>query len=189
MKNRKGNDMKTYLYLVRHAHSVYTPDELNRPLSERGMQDAHKLTNKLKNEQIEVVCSSPYKRAVQTVEGLANNHDILLVEGFKERLLSSHPVDDFDAAITKVWENPSFSFKGGESNLFAQERGVKAILALLEKYKGKRVAIGTHGNIMTLIMNHFDKRYDYCFWKELEMPDVYKLTFEQDKLLNVEKAV
>lgn len=37
--------MGTNLYLVRHAHSVYTPDERNRPLSERGCLDAKKVSN------------------------------------------------------------------------------------------------------------------------------------------------
>lgn len=36
---------------------------------------------------------------------------------------------------------------------------------LLHKYKGKKIAIGIHGNIMTNIMNYFDDRYDINFWK------------------------
>lgn len=82
--------MDTNIYFVRHAHSVYTPDELGRPLSERGIQDADKVTNLLKTENIEVVLSSPYKRAFQTVEGTAEHIDepIKVVEDFKERELS-----------------------------------------------------------------------------------------------------
>jgi 2,3-bisphosphoglycerate-dependent phosphoglycerate mutase len=38
---------------------------------------------------------------------------------------------------------------------------------------------------MVLIMNHFDKSYDYRFWKELEMPDIYKLSFEGGVLIKV----
>ncbi len=64
--------MLTNLYLVRHAHSIYTPDELERPLSERGFADAQTVTKLLKKENIEFVYSSPYKRAIQTIEGLAN---------------------------------------------------------------------------------------------------------------------
>lgn len=36
--------MTTNLYFVRHAHSTYTPDELGRPLSEKGIQDARMVT-------------------------------------------------------------------------------------------------------------------------------------------------
>ncbi|MCC2441947.1 histidine phosphatase family protein, partial [Bacillus paranthracis] len=35
--------MLTNLYLVRHAHSTYTPEELKRPLSEKGLKDAYKV--------------------------------------------------------------------------------------------------------------------------------------------------
>lgn len=43
----------TNVFLVRHAHSVYTPDELHRPLSERGVSDAKKVTEQLKSEEME----------------------------------------------------------------------------------------------------------------------------------------
>ncbi|WP_445671457.1 hypothetical protein [Paenibacillus sp. FSL R7-0302] len=56
----------------------------------------------------------------------------------------------------------------------------------MQQYKGKSIAIGTHGNLMVLIMNTLDKRYDYSFWKQLEMPDIYKLSFHEDKLEGVQ---
>ena len=52
---------------------------------------------------------------------------------------------------------------------------------------GKNIVIGTHGNIMVLIMNHFDAQYDYSFWKELKMPDVYRMTFDGLKLKEVKR--
>jgi len=69
----------------------------------------------------------------------------------------------------------------------AQARGVKVIYYLLGKYKGKNVAIGTHGNIMVLTMNYFDKQYDFSFWNGLDMPDIYKLTFDGDELVGVSR--
>jgi len=94
-------NMMTNLYFVRHAHSVYSPDERNRPLSERGHQDAARVGELLEPEHIHVLLSSPYKRAVQTIEGLADRigSGIILEEDFRERLLSEQPVDDFEHAI------------------------------------------------------------------------------------------
>jgi 2,3-bisphosphoglycerate-dependent phosphoglycerate mutase len=171
--------MDTSIYFVRHAHSVYTPDELGRPLSEQGIQDAKKVTNILKNEKIEVVISSPYKRAVQTVEGTAKLFDvpIKVVEDFKERELSLTSVDDFEYAITKVWEDFNFAWEGGESNIQAQNRGVKALHRVLQEYTGKNIAIGTHGNLMAITMNYFDTAFGFRFWKQVDMPDIYKLSF------------
>ncbi|PEY32295.1 histidine phosphatase family protein [Bacillus cereus] len=175
----------TQIYFVRHAHSVYTPEERERPLSKKGWSDAKNVTHLLKGEDIDIVISSPYKRAIQTVQGVANQFQlpIQIEEELRERLLSKEPVEDFEEAIMKVWENPIFSFKGGESNDIAQKRGVTCIQNILKQYKGKNIVVGTHGNIMVLIMNYFDSTYDYHFWKTLDMPDVYKLTFNEESLL------
>ncbi|MEC0244832.1 histidine phosphatase family protein [Paenibacillus chitinolyticus] len=181
--------MITNLYFVRHAHSIYSTDELNRPLSERGKEDARKVTEILKNQRLDILISSPYKRALQTIEGLTGivGIEIVIEEDFKERLLSEKPLNDFDIAIAKVWEEYSFSWEGGESNVVAQDRGVRALEKVLERYEGKNIAIGTHGNIMVLIMNYLDKRFDYTFWKRLSMPDIYKLSLDNRKLIDVRR--
>ncbi len=67
-----GEFMITSIYFVRHAHSTYTPDELGRPLSKKGFEDAKRVTESLLSENINVVLSSPYKRAIQTVQGIAD---------------------------------------------------------------------------------------------------------------------
>ncbi|PZE21546.1 histidine phosphatase family protein [Paenibacillus xerothermodurans] len=181
--------MLTNLYFVRHAHSKYTPEELTRPLSEKGLSDVENINQLLIKEGIDYVISSPYLRAVQTVEGVANGieKEVIIEDAFKERQLSSSPVKDFQLAITKVWTEPSFCWEGGESNVVAQKRGVESTLKVLERYEGKNVVIGTHGNIMVLIMNYFDNHYGFDFWKELSMPDIYKLTFDKTELKAVHR--
>ncbi len=181
--------MLTNLYLVRHAHSTYTPDELGRPLSTIGYSDAQRISKLLIKENIDIVISSPYKRAIQTVEGIAktNGKEVIIVDDFKERKLSDQPVKDFNLAITKVWKEPSFSWNGGESNSIAQKRGVKATLRLLNKYENKNTVVGTHGNIMVLIMNYFNSYYGFSFWKQLDMPDIYKLAFDKTELKEVKR--
>ncbi|RKL65760.1 histidine phosphatase family protein [Salipaludibacillus neizhouensis] len=181
--------MQTNLYFVRHAHSTYNSDELGRPLSKRGFIDANIVTELLKREAIDYVYSSPYKRAIQTVEGISKyiDKEIKLLDGFKERILAEHPVEDFEVAITKVWKDYDFSWKGGESNRIAQKRGINATFKVLDSNIGKNVVIGTHGNIMVLIMNYFDNQYGFDFWKELEMPNIYKLSFNGKKLIDVQR--
>ncbi|WP_129691100.1 histidine phosphatase family protein [Gottfriedia acidiceleris] len=181
--------MITNLYLVRHAHSTYTPDELGRPLSKRGFTDANIVTKLLIKEKIDYVISSPYKRAIQTVEEIAKslNLEIIIEENFKERLLSHEPVEDFEKVIREVWMDFNRSLNGGESNNMAQKRGIEAISKLLINYSGKNIVIGTHGNMMVLIMNYFDQKYDFNFWNGLAMPDIYKLTFEGESLVEVKR--
>ncbi|CAG9622493.1 histidine phosphatase family protein [Sutcliffiella rhizosphaerae] len=179
----------TTVYFVRHAHSVYTPDELGRPLSSEGMMDAERVTEILGEAPIEVVLSSPYRRAIQTVQGAADYFGLTVEvhENLKERTLSKVPIGDFATAIKKVWQEPDFSWKDGESNNEAQSRGIQIFEHILEKYDGKNIVIGSHGNIMVLIMNHYNSAFDLSFWNNLDMPDIYKLIFNNSKLISVEK--
>lgn len=180
----------TNLYLVRHAHSVYTPEELTRPLSEQGLNDAKIITDTLIGMNIDYVISSPYRRAIQTVEGIAAyiGGAIVIEDDFKERLLSGQPVEDFQAVIEKVWEESSFAWEGGESNAIAQKRGTEAVMQVLKKHPNKNIVFGTHGNLLALILNAFDKSYGFDFWKQLDMPDIYKLAFEGADLKSVSRV-
>ena len=64
----------TAVYLVRHAQPVYqgyqeTPELA--PLSEKGCADSERLADFLQGKGIKQIYSSPYPRAVQTLEPLA----------------------------------------------------------------------------------------------------------------------
>ncbi|PGD06283.1 histidine phosphatase family protein [Bacillus wiedmannii] len=179
----------TTIYFVRHAHSIYTKDERVRPLSEKGHLDVENVTRLLKDKHIDVVISSPYKRAIQTVQGIANTYNvsIQIEEDLRERLLSKEPVTDFNDAVQKVWEDWDFAHEGGESNDVAQRRAVICMQNILKKYENKNIVIGTHGNIMVLLMNYFDSKYDFQFWKTLHMPDVYKLIFDNNCFSSAER--
>ena len=147
------------------------------------------ITTLLIDEGIDIVTSSTYKRAVQTVQGIADylGQDVVVMDDLRERTLTSAPAKDFTSAMEAVWQNPSFALEGGESNVQAQSRGIEALQSLLRTYEGKKVVLGTHGNIMVLMLNYFDEQYGYEFWKELDMPDLYKATFENDTLMSVDK--
>ncbi|MGH1036385.1 histidine phosphatase family protein [Bacillus cereus] len=179
----------TTIYFVRHAHSTYTKEERERPLSEKGHCDAENVIHLLKDKHIDVVISSPYKRAIQTVQGIANTYHVSIEveEDLRERLLSLEPVANFNDAIENVWEDWSFAYEGGESNDVAQRRAVICMQSILKKYKGKNIVIGTHGNIMVLLMNYFDSKYDFRFWKTLRMPDIFKLNFHNEDLVAAER--
>ncbi|MCU5375764.1 histidine phosphatase family protein [Bacillus cereus] len=179
----------TTIYFVRHAHSTYTKEERERLLSEKGHCDAENVTRLLKDKHIDVVISSPYKRAMQTVQGIANTYhvSIQIEEDLRERLLSREPVQDFNDAMEKVWGDWNYAYEDGESNDVAQRRVVTCMQSILKKYKGKNIVIGTHGNIMVLLMNYFDSKYDFQFWKTLHMPDVYKLTFDNNCFSSAER--
>ena len=91
----------TALYLVRHAQPVYqgyqeTPELA--PLSEKGRADSERLADFLQGKGIEQIYSSPYPRAVQTLEPLARRLGlpIELEPDLRERTVGSW-VEDFSA--------------------------------------------------------------------------------------------
>ncbi len=64
------------VFLVRHAHagdrSAWKGKDSKRPLTDKGRRQADGIANKLKNEGVTGILSSPAARCVQTVEPLAN---------------------------------------------------------------------------------------------------------------------
>ena len=56
---------------------------------------------------------------------------------------------------------------------------------ILNKHIGKSVVIGTHGDIMTLMLQHYDQRFDYHFWLGTTLPDIYRAEFEEGRLVNI----
>lgn len=172
-------NMNTF-YLVRHAHSAWSPDE-NRPLSDQGLADANRVADILQQFPISMIFSSPYQRARQTITPLAAllDIDVKIEPDLRERFLSDSEVEDFFTAVEATWEDWSYNHPGGESNLVAQERGLTVISGLQEKYNSEHIVLSTHGNLLTLILQHFDPTINYWFWKSLTMPDIYRLSMPQ----------
>jgi 2,3-bisphosphoglycerate-dependent phosphoglycerate mutase len=176
--------IKTEVFFVRHAESLFRPgEERSRGLSEKGTMDAVKVSDVLVNEDIDIIISSPYERAILTVKSLAERlkKEIILKEDLRERKLAG---DNYEITREKfietkrmVFDDWEYSLPGGESSKQAQERAINVFLKILDKFKGKNIVVGTHGDIMTLIMNYFNNEYGYEFWQSTTMPDIYELVF------------
>ncbi len=186
--------MNTIIYLIRHGDSPKMGEvERLRGLSEKGQADAERVTELLKDEGIDVFVSSPYKRAVLTIEELASlsGKDVLLYEELKERVFSSgvNRIADGELypLLEKSFKNPHYSLPGAESNADCQARAVEVIKELLFHYQGHKIAVGTHGAVMTLIIQHFDERVGLDFLLGTSKPDIYKLTFEGEELIELER--
>lgn len=94
----------TELYFVRHAHADYSEDEYHRPLSLKGNRDVERVTSLFNDQRIDAIYSSPYKRAIQTVQGIARYHDvpIQIVDALKERQLADGAMENFQEALQRV---------------------------------------------------------------------------------------
>ncbi|MGC5323874.1 histidine phosphatase family protein [Brevibacillus sp. SYSU BS000544] len=186
--------MTTFIYMVRHGESPKTEGtERTRGLTEKGKSDATRITELLKGEGIEVFVSSPYERAILTIQELArcSGKDVLVYEDLKERIFSNEdkrmPDDELMPLIKKSFSEPSYALEDAESNSDCQKRAIKVLQELLKIYQGRKIAIGTHGAVMTLMMGYFNDQYDFNFLLQTTKPDVYRMEFNEQKLVAVQK--
>lgn len=173
----------TVFYLIRHAHADWMPDE-ERPLSAKGRKDARRVADILRDSPITRIYSSPFRRAWQTVNPLADmlGLPVRFEIDLRERKLGDGlAASAFHAAVAQTWQDPAYAHPGGETNAAAQRRGIAVLQRLREQYPpGEHVVLSTHGNLLALLLQQFDPRIDYVFWKTLTMPDIYKLRLARD---------
>ena len=168
----------TRFYLIRHAESPWSPDE-QRSLSARGLAQAEAVMRAMMayDEPLPIIYSSPYRRAYETISPLAQQLklNVRMTNELCERRLAGAPVEDFLAAVAETWKHPDTALPGGESNADAQRRGVALVNRLRQRYLDRCVILSTHGNLLALILQHFDPNVDFAFWQALTMPDIYFL--------------
>lgn len=171
--------------LVRHAEPmpVGTPDvhDDDRPLTAAGRSAAAELAVELDGWEVTAIYSSPYQRAVQTVTVLAKRRGlpVQLIEDLRERRLSPEPHDGWRATLERSWSDADFELPGAESGRAAQRRAI-AILDLLRSRHadGGRIVLGSHGNLISLILQALLPEVGYDFHMAMPMPALYRLTHD-----------
>lgn len=182
----------TVFYFVRHAQPNYENhnDEL-RELSLKGLEDRKLVTDFLKDKQIDVVLSSPFLRAVDTVRDFAETYhlEIQTVDDFRERKVGDDWIDDFTAFCRRQWEDFSYKLPNGESLEEVQERNIAALKQVMDAYEGKNIVVGSHGTALSTIIHYFHPAFGYEAFERIRMvmPWVVKFVFEQGKLLEIEE--
>ena len=140
--------MNNSYILLRHAHSRFSSDDFNRTLSEKGFSSLNQL-DFLNSFNIDYYFSSPYKRA-------------LFIED-----------TEFEKTIQYLWQNPDKSLIGGESNREALNRILDLFADLEERYSDKTILLSSHGNLLGILINHFDSSFDYKKWGQMTFPDCF----------------
>ncbi len=189
------------VYFVRHAQPQREwVDERTRPLTTEGRSDAEIVTRFLSQKRIDAFYSSPYRRAIETIEGAALffNTKIQTDERFRE--IVNGPSGHRDA-FRKWWEDFSYHKEEGESLAMLEARNIAALTEILREYEGAgedvSVVVGTHGMALGAILQHYDSNFG-CedFFRFMDwMPYMIELDFEGERLfgkrehLHADKAV
>jgi 2,3-bisphosphoglycerate-dependent phosphoglycerate mutase len=167
--------------LIRHAESV-TPgtsgfDEYTRPLTPKGIRDAHRLSETHTSTRIDAVYSSPYIRARQTIEPIARARGLAIetIDDLRERTLSLADLPDWQAHLKRSWEDFDYAVAGGESSHDAQARILRVLDTIASRHSTGTVILASHGNLIALALHAFMPNVNYEFWESIPTPAVFTL--------------
>ncbi|MEO3744563.1 histidine phosphatase family protein [Plantactinospora sp. B5E13] len=175
---------RTEVVLVRHALSVPPtadgPDQFTRPLTPDGLRQAKELVRDLAVPAPVAVWSSPYLRAIQTVEPTASALGLVVQTRWELREWDDGLTFtvDWKRHYTASWLDPSLVRPDGESLDQLTERAVAAVRTLVGTYPGQRVLVGSHGTFVARALCGFDVPVSRAFWDGMPMPAVYRLGFD-----------
>ncbi len=180
----------TKVYFVRHAEPNYNNrDDMSRELSTKGLVDRELVTQFLSDKNIEVVLSSPFKRAVDTVAHFADSKglNIEIIDDFRERKVDSVWIEDFTAFSKAQWADFDYKLSDGESLNEVQNRNISALKNVLKKHKDRNIVIGSHGTALSTIINYFYNSFGYEDFEKIRtvMPWIVEFTFQNDKCTSI----
>ena len=207
--------MKTIVFVSRHSEPFrnllgeYNCSEVEQirneknPLSVNGEIKAHKLSKYLDNFQIDVLYSSNYVRAMSTAKYVAESKNIKLnvdsrlgERKFGVNSMDELPEDFFDKQI-KDW---NYKLENGESLNEVSNRMYDVFMEVINNNIGKNFMIFSHGTALTTLFSKWCRViYDsenkllkiyyndsLVFDGNWGAPELFKLEFEDNKLINIE---
>ncbi|MGO1060797.1 histidine phosphatase family protein [Planococcus sp. FY231025] len=164
------------VYLVRHCQA--TGQQPEAKLTQEGEKQAQGLADFFEGKGVIHIVSSPYARALQSIApaaerlGLPVKTDARLVE----RILSTENLPDWMEHLERSFSNSDKKLPGGESGREAAERG----LEVLREVPAQSVLV-THGNLMALLLTHFEPDFGFEGWKTLANPDIFEVRWTESE--------
>jgi 2,3-bisphosphoglycerate-dependent phosphoglycerate mutase len=168
--------MSKTLYIVRHCKA--TGQQPEAPLTPAGMADAVLLAERLAALPIDWIVSSPFLRAMHSIAPLAERLGLPIATDARlaERVLSGADLPDWMAALESTFDDLDLSFDGGESSRAAMRRAASVV----DQLPAGVTLLVTHGNLMALMLKHFDPRIGFAEWRQLTNPNVYRVALAPD---------
>ena len=129
-------------------------------LNETGKMQAEEARKELLNDNIDLILTSPLKRAKKTAEIIAEGRDIQIIveEDLRERAFGKFEgktAKEFD--FDEVWNyklNKKYEDAESVGELF--DRINKFLNRIKEEYKGKTVLLVTHGGVAVAVRTFFE---------------------------------
>jgi 2,3-bisphosphoglycerate-dependent phosphoglycerate mutase len=173
----EGLSLRSTIILVRHCESSGQAPEA--PLTAKGFDDARELAQRLATLGVEAVYSSPYARAVQTIEPFAARQalPINIEPRLRERLLSAEALDDWLDHVRLSFDNLDHRAPGGETLREAQMRGLAALQRVFDDGAAS-AAVVSHGNLLSSLLHRMDPRFGFEAWRAMPNPALYRVQLQ-----------
>lgn len=153
------------ILIVRHGKTDWNIQKklqgrVDIELNEIGKVQARETAQLLENENIDLIISSPLKRAIQTAEIIneSRNIPVIIDERIAERnfgVYEGRDVTTFDFNEFWSFKYPK-DFEGAETLDDFFERVYTFLDELKEKYKDKRILLVTHGGVSIPVNCYFN---------------------------------
>ncbi len=138
-------------------------------LNDNGRQQAKETGELIKNENIDIIITSPLKRAKETAKIINENFNVTIIEdnrlmernfGKSEGLTKDdrRKLKEINPEVNDVWNyNKNIDFNGMETMQDFCNRIYKFLDEIINKYRYKNILIVTHGGVSVPIKCYFMK--------------------------------
>jgi broad specificity phosphatase PhoE len=171
------------LILARHGETIenryhITQGQNQGELSRKGKEQAKKLGEKLKEENIDIIYCSDLRRAHKTAKEVSKYHDKPLIPTQGLRELDKGPFNG-KKNLTLYWREVEHLLE----NPWKAEKRVKEFFEeTLEKHFGKTVVFVTHGAFLRVLIRVIeDKKIDNSIFEDEKMKNCSISIYEFDK--------
>jgi len=173
--------MVKHIYVIRHCEAKGQSSDAS--LTEQGFHQAEALAMFFADKKIDRIITSPFLRAIQTIEPLSTrgNINVEIDERLSERILGTSDLPDWYEKLRATFTDMELKFEGGESSNEAMERIVNVVEETI-KSESEHTIIVSHGNIITLLLKNYQNDVDFQFWAQLRNPDVFRLRVKDHKM-------
>jgi len=203
--------MNTIVYLIKHAEEleetgIKNTNESSQLMNEKfilsvkGEEQAKRLSENPELQNIDILWSSSYSRAKGTAKYIANknNLDINIDSRLNERKLGNMEdlakwMEDKKYGVVQSYLlNKKYKGRDGESCEEATKRISEFLNFILDEYKGKRIALVSHGALLSFLLTNWCELNEdvKLIWNnkivEIKEPSITKLVFDNRNLIDIE---
>ncbi len=175
----------TTLYLLRHAQSLplVHQAEADWALSPVGAAQAEGLVDVLAALGVQRVYTSPYRRCRATLAPFATAQGLPITvhDGLRERQIAGRWLPDFRDAWKRSWADFSYALEGGECSWTCRTRIAAAIEEITARHPGEVIALGSHGNAISLGLHYVDGSFGIEQANALRTPELSKVTHDGER--------